>query len=71
MAMFCYALSELMEGKRLRARAVSLLLILEFPGGNFGRETSDHFYVILIVVILKPSRKNGIRFVPHSLKFIH
>jgi hypothetical protein len=57
--------------KRLRVRAVSLLLIREFPNGNLGTETGDHFYVILIVVILRPSRKNVMRFVPRYSKFIH
>jgi len=37
--------------KRLRARAVSLLLILEFPGGNLGMETGNNFYVILILLL--------------------
>lgn len=62
MAMFCYALSELVAAKRLRARAVSLLLIREFPGGNLRMETSDHICVILIVVILRLYRTNAIRF---------
>ena len=61
-AMFCYALSELMAAKRLRTRAVSFLLIREFPGGNLGMERGDHFYVILIAVIRRPYRKNVIRF---------
>jgi hypothetical protein len=52
-------LNELMEAKRLRAHAVSLLLMLEFPEGNLGMETSDHFFVILIVVILRRSGKNS------------
>jgi len=60
-----------MAVKRFSARAVPLLLIREFPGGNLRMETGDHFYVILIMVILRPSRKNVIRFVPHYLKFIH
>jgi hypothetical protein len=74
MAMTCSALSELMAAKRLRARTVSLLLIREYPGGNLGMETGNHFYVILIVVILailRPSRKKVIRFIPHYLKFVH
>jgi hypothetical protein len=60
-----------LAAKRLRARAVPLLLIPEFPGGNLGMETGDNFYVILIVVILRPSRKNVTCFVPHYLKLIH
>jgi hypothetical protein len=60
-----------MAAKRLRARATSLLLIREFPLWNLGMETGDRFYIILIVVFLRPTRKNVIRFVPHYLKFIH